>query len=49
MNKRLLGLVGLLALLILASCEVESVEEQDSLVTTLATDGTNTSPKDKKD
>ena len=49
MNKRFLGLVGLLALLFMASCEIESIEELEILHEARQTDGTQTSPKGKKD
>jgi len=47
MNKRFLGLVGLFVLLLTASCDI--VEEQEILRQAHHTDGTQTSPKSKKD
>jgi len=49
MDNRFLGLIGLFALLLFASCEVESVEEQEELFTISSSEGSTTSPKDGKD
>ncbi|MEO9511882.1 MAG: hypothetical protein ABJN84_08945 [Flavobacteriaceae bacterium] len=47
--NRFIGLIAVFAILFLASCEVESAQEQENLVTTIATEGDQTSPKDSKD
>lgn len=49
MNKKFLGLVGFLALLFMASCDIDSIEEQEILREASHTDGTQTSPKGGKD
>lgn len=49
MDNRFLGLIVLLALLVFTSCETESVEQQEELLTISSSEGSTTSPKDGKD
>ncbi len=49
MNKKFLGLVGFLVLLLMASCDINGIEEQEILRAASKTDGTQTSPKGGKD
>ncbi len=47
--NRFLGLLGLFAILALASCEVESAESEERLNTWANGEGTTTSPEGSKD